>query len=248
MISAFVGTIATRPSWLIWPIIVIISLVTVALVVDRELWDLIIRNRSLLIRGAINTWLYAIGSIVAGMIAGTIVAGLRCYGPLALRVPLASVVECLRATPQLVIILWVYFVVPEVTGVLMSPQLSGLIGLSVIASVYLSEVVRSGLMSVPHIQRETAFTTGLSPYQSFYYVIFPQALRNMVPALVATFVMIFKTTTLLHVLGVGEFFHYAYIINIREIAPYEIYGLLAAYYFVCCALISLLVRRLDSRI
>jgi ABC-type amino acid transport system permease subunit len=77
--------------------------------------------------------------------------------------------------------------------------------------------------------------------------VLPQALRNMVPALIATIVMMFKTTSLIYVVGITDFFRAVILINNREFEPVALYTTLAVGYFVCCWLLSWLVRRFDPK-
>jgi len=210
-------------------------------------WGVVWANRRLLLEGAVNSWLFATGAIVAGLLFGTVLAASRVYAPAPVRHLTAALVEVVRATPQLIIILGTFFVLPEVTGLTLDPNLSALIALTVIAAAYLAEVVRAGILSVPRIQYETGYATGLSPSQIFGSITLPQALRNMVPALIATFVMMFKTTSLVYVIDVTEFFEASSIVNSREHAPYTIYALLGVYYFTCCYLLSSFLRWIDPK-
>ena len=97
------------------------------------------------------------------------------------------------------------------------------------------------------MQRESAYATGLSAAQAFTRIVLPQALRNMLPALIAHFVLMFKITSLVYVIGLIDFFRAVILVNNREFAPYALYTTLAVGYFVCCYALSWLVRRLDPK-
>src|SRR3546814_2038607 len=112
-------------------------------------------------------------------------------------------------------------------------------------SAHLAEVVRGGLVSVPQGQWDAALAIGLSPGQALLRVVLPQALRNMLPALVAQLVSLFKTTSLAYVVGVVEFFRAVSIVNNAVFAPYALSLTLAAGYLLCCGLPTWCVRRLD---
>jgi glutamate/aspartate transport system permease protein len=116
-----------------------------------------------------------------------------------------------------------------------------------IAAAYLAEVIRAGLASVPPVQRESAYAAGLTPAQSFVFVVLPQGLRNMLPALVAHLVMMFKITSLVYVIGLIDFFRAVILVNNREFAPYALYMTMGAVYFLCCWAMSLVVKRLDPK-
>jgi His/Glu/Gln/Arg/opine family amino acid ABC transporter permease subunit len=181
------------------------------------------------------------------MLVAIVLAAARMYGPRWLRYVASAVIEVARAIPQLLILLGVFFVMPEVTGRRFTPELSAIIALTIIAASYLAEVIRGGLMSVDKLQFESGYATGLSKPSIFMSIVLPQAIRNMLPALLATWVMLFKTTTLAYVIGIIEFFHAATIVNSRELIPYTTYAMLAIVYFLCCYAISVIVRRLDPK-
>jgi len=93
---------------------------------------------------------------------------------------------------------------------------AAIVSLSLIAASYLAEVVRAGVQSVPRIQTESGLVTGLTRVQIFSSIVLPQALRNMIPALIATLVMMFKTTSLIYVVGITDLFRAVILINNRE--------------------------------
>jgi polar amino acid transport system permease protein len=210
-------------------------------------WDVVWQSRDFLLMGLLRSWLFAVSSIVLGMLAGIALGAARRHGGPLLRWPATLYIELVRATPQLMVILWVFFIVPEVTGLALSPELSALVALSIIASAYLAEVVRAGLGSVSRLQAESGYATGLGSTAIFLNIVLPQALRNMVPALIATFVMLFKTTTLIYVLGVIDLFNAGNLVNTRAVAPYAIYTTMAVVYFLCCYALSAFVRWLDPK-
>jgi ABC-type amino acid transport system permease subunit len=167
------------------------------------------------------------------------------YGPPWPRRVAALVIEAVRATPELMIIFWVYFTLPVLTGSQVSAWDAALGSLSVIAAVYLAEVVRAGLYSVPGAQREAAYALGLTRFAAFRLVVLPQALRNMLPALIAQLVSLFKTTSLVYAIGVMDFFRAVSVTNSAVFAPYPLYLVLGAGYFLSCWIITRVVRRFD---
>jgi polar amino acid transport system permease protein len=209
----------------------------------RTLW----RYREFLLRGLATSLVLTVLSVGLGMIVAVALASARLYGSRWIRYVATATIEIVRAVPQLLILLWVFFVLPELTGKTFTPELSAVLALTVIAAAYLAEVIRAGLMSVDRIQFESGYATGLSRAAIFVSIILPQAIRNMLPALLATWITLFKTTTLAYVIGIVEFFHAATIVNSRELIPYTIYAMLAIVYFVCCFVISTIVRRMDPK-
>ena len=156
-------------------------------------------------------------------------------------------IEAVRSTPELMIIFWVYFTAPMLIGNEVTTWQAAIGSLSVIAAAYLAEVIRAGLYSIPRGQGEAGAATGLSSTQVFRYIILPQALRNMLPAVIAQLVGLFKTTSLVYAIGLVEFFRSVSITNNALYAPYTLYFILAAGYFVSCFAITRLVRWFDPK-
>ncbi|MCC7274526.1 MAG: amino acid ABC transporter permease [Alphaproteobacteria bacterium] len=210
-------------------------------------WSVVWEASPFLLRALGVSWLLTIVSVAVGMVAGTVLAAARLYGPPGIRHLAVGYIELIRAVPQIMVIFWVFFSAPKLIGMKLSAWPAGIVALSMIASAYLAEVIRAGLASVPRIQHETAWSSGLGATQTFVHVALPQALRNMLPALIAHFVMMFKITSLVYVIGLIDFFRAIVLVNNREFAPYELYLTMGAVYFVCSWALSLLVRRLDPK-
>jgi polar amino acid transport system permease protein len=241
-----VGKAAAREQ-IVWFALVSVAAVVLAYLARDLEWPTLWRYRAFLARGLATSIVLTVLAVAFGMVIGVLLASARLYGGEWLRWPAIVVIEVVRSVPQLLILLWVFFVVPELTGKKFTPETSALVALTIIAAAYLAEVIRGGLMSVDRIQFESGYATGLSRRAIFLSIVLPQAIRNMLPALLATWVMLFKTTTLAYVIGVLEFFQTATIVNQRELIPYTIYTLLAVVYFLCCYALSAIVRRLDPK-
>ncbi len=194
-----------------------------------------------------RSWLLAIMAVGIGAAAAIPLALARVYGPRGVRHIAVAAIEVVRATPELMIIFWVYFTWPILIGNQVTAWNAALGSLSVIAAAYLAEVIRAGLYSVPAGQIEAAIASGLSPLHRFRDIVLPQALRNMLPALVAQLVSLFKTTSLVYAIGVMDFFRAVNVTNNAIFAPFPLYSVLAAGYFVSCFTISRLIRRFDPK-
>ncbi|NQX01869.1 amino acid ABC transporter permease [bacterium] len=121
--------------------------------------------------------------------------------------------EFVRDTPLLVHLLFGYFVIfaPLISRPLGErgfddKLIIGILLLSVFEGAYLGEILRGGVESIPRTQWESARAVGFSPFQVYRYVIFPQALRRVLPAMAGLFVSLIKDSSLLNVIGVAEYF------------------------------------------
>jgi polar amino acid transport system permease protein len=118
----------------------------------------------------------------------------------------------------------------------------------VFEAAYLAEIVRSGIQSVPRGQVEAATATGLTRGQMMRFVILPQALRNMIPALVTQFIVLLKDTSLASIIGYVDLTKAAQIVNNREIRPFELYLFIAIVYWISSYSMSRYARRLERRL
>jgi polar amino acid transport system permease protein len=215
-----------------------------------------------------NYWLYfLIGQYPDGPLGGlalTLLLGAAALGlalPLgvvlglartsthrAIRWPVTALVYVVRGTPLLMVIFWAYFFLPAVTGHQTSQFTTMLAALVVFNGAYLAEIVRAGIQGIPRGQSECARALGLSYWQSMRAVILPQALRNMLPSLVAQFVTTLKETSLGYIIGLSEVSFIAGQINAQVLTqPVQVYTTLALTYFVLCFGLSQVVRVLEKR-
>lgn len=221
------------------------ALICAAILVRDYRWSVVVEAAPLLLTGLWYSWVLTITSVLIGLPAGIVLALLRTRGRRWSRWLAGSIVEVIRAMPQLMVIFWVYFAIPSLTGVKIPSWPAAIISLSVIASAYLAEVVRGGLNAVPITLHESGYATGLSRFQIMVHIVIPQALRVMIPALISHIVMMFKITSLIYIVGITDFFRAVVLINNRVFEPVPLYIVLALGYFICCYALSLLVRRFD---
>ncbi|MGJ7556734.1 amino acid ABC transporter permease [Variovorax sp. RB2P76] len=166
-----------------------------------------------------------------------------------LRFPAAAVVYVVRGVPLLMFIFWVYFFVPVITGRTVSGFTTMVITLVIYQAAYLAEIVRAGIEGLPSGQTEAARAVGLNYRQTVTKVVLPQALYNMVPALVSQFVSTIKETSLGYVISVNEVTFAANQINSSLMTqPFQVYFVLAGIYFCLCFSLTRLARWLERRI
>jgi polar amino acid transport system permease protein len=171
-------------------------------------------------------------SMAAGLVLGMLVtfARLALWRPL--RVFASLYVDFLRGTPLLVQILWIYYSLPILTGVVFSPFVSAAIALSLNLSAFISEVYRAGIQSIGRGQREAALALGMSQWQAMRRVILPQSIRRVLPPLGSIWVSLFKDTAIVSVIAVPELMYRGKVLSIETYRPVEIYTIVAIIYFV----------------
>ncbi len=113
-------------------------------------------------------------------------------------------IEIIRGIPLIAVLLWFSIFVTLVSGDALSRVERAIIGMTIFASAYVGEIVRAGIQSVPRGQVEAARALGLSSFQTMRAIVLPQAVKNMIPALVGQFITLFKDTSLTVIIGLTD--------------------------------------------
>jgi polar amino acid transport system permease protein len=198
--------------------------------------------------GLVLTLLLGTAALALALPLGVVLGLARTSSYRVFRWPVTTLVYVVRGTPLLMVIFWAYFFLPAVTGHETSQFTTMLAALVVFNGAYLAEIVRAGIQGIPRGQTECARALGLGYWQTMRSVILPQALRNMLPSLVAQFVTTLKETSLGYIIGLSEVSFIASQINAQVLTqPVQVYTILALTYFVLCFGLSRVVHVLEKR-
>jgi polar amino acid transport system permease protein len=163
--------------------------------------------------------------------------------------PATAVVYIMRGVPLIMVIFWVYFFLPAMLGRPISGFSTMLATLVIYQAAYLAEIVRAGIESLPKGQMEASRAVGLSYLQAMRLVILPQALYNMVPAMLSQFVSTIKETSLGYVISVNELTFAANQVNSTLLTkPFPVFLVLSLIYFTLCFTLTQLARHIERRI
>ncbi len=194
-------------------------------------WESVWKYRAKFYQGWCVTLGLASGSLILSAWLGLLSAlGQRSHLSF-LRTLCKVYVALIRSTPLLVQILIFFYLVAEAFH-LQNRWVAGVLILGLFSGAYVSEIIRSGLESIPQIQWESARAIGLTPWQIHYYVVFPQALRQSLPALAGEFVSLIKNSSLLSVIGISELTLNAQEVNSYTFSTLESYLPLALGYLI----------------
>jgi len=186
----------------------------------------------------------ALASVGIGVLIG-LVGGFLANGPSRLgRNVAATYVAIIRNTPILVIVLLIYFALPQ-TGIVLDKIPSFITALSVYSGAYLTEVFRAGLVSVPKGIIEAGRAIGLTRFQTAVYVVSPVMLRNALPALGSTFISLFKDTSIAAAIAVPELTFQARRINVDSFRVVEAWMAASVLYVSTSLVIAAGLRRLE---
>lgn len=210
-------------------------------------WEAVWNYRGVFLEGWLLTILISLLSLVLSAAIGVAVALSRRSRILPLRSIALLYVEVIRGTPLLAQILFLFYVVANGIG-LQDRLIAGILILSLFSGAYLSEMIRAGIDSVPASQLESARALGLTSLQTYRFVIAPQALRQILPPLAGQFASLIKDSSLLSIIGIGEFTLAAQQVNSATYRTLESYLPLAIGYLVLTLPISLLAKMLERRL
>jgi polar amino acid transport system permease protein len=190
----------------------------------------------------------AVPAVVFGFTLGILIGLGRLARSRWISYPATIYVEFFRGVPLVMVIFWFWFIVPVLAGRALPEYGVALAAFIVFEAAYLGEIVRAGIQSVPRGQVEAATATALSHSQTMRYIVLPQALRNMLPALVTQFIVLLKDTSLASIIGYVDLTKAAQIVNNREIRPFELYLFIAVIYWLCSYGMSRYARSLEQRL
>src|SRR5882672_3993353 len=190
----------------------------------------------------------AIPAIIMGFLLGIAVGLARLAEARWIRVPATMYVEFFRGVPLVMVIFWIWFIIPQLLRLPIPEYGVALTAFVIFEAAYFGEIVRAGVQSVARGQVEAATAVGLTGAQTMRFVVLPQAIRNMVPAMVTQMIVLFKDTSLASIIGYMDLTKAAQIVNNREIKPFQLYLFIAVVYFVFTYSMSLFARRFERRL
>ena len=157
-------------------------------------------------------------------------------------------VEIVRSVPILVLILWVYYGLPPMTGLEINVFWAGVVALALSDSAFQAEIFRAGIQSIDKGQYEASHSISLNYRDTMRFVILPQAIKRILPALGNQLVYMLKMSSLVSVIGMQELTRKANELVVTEYRPLEIYTILVLEYLVLILVVSAGVRWLERRL
>ena len=204
-------------------------------------------NLEFLVSGLSYTVLLSVTAISISVVVGLLIALPGLAANRYLRGLNRVYVEGMRAIPILVLILWVYYGLPQVAGFTLTAFWAGVIALAFSDSAFEAEIFRAGIQSIDKGQFEAAHSISLNYTDTMRFVILPQAIRRILPALGNQLVYMLKMSSLVSIIGMQELTRKANELVVTEYRPLEIYTVLLLEYLVLILIVSAGVRWLERR-
>lgn len=199
-----------------------------------------------LIAGAWLSLEIAFLAFCGGLLIGTACAALKTFGGRVLNRIIDAYVVFFTNTPQLVQIYFLFFALPE-AGILLSPYVAVLLGMTVNAGAYLTEIQRAGFASRRASEMEAAEVLGFSRWQQIRYVILPHIARVLFPSLSNHYILMTLGTSMAAIFGVEELTGRAFNLNSETFRSLEVFSVTAVLY-VLITLVATLVLATIGRV
>jgi His/Glu/Gln/Arg/opine family amino acid ABC transporter permease subunit len=212
------------------------------------------------INGAKNTVLLAFFAVILGVVGGMVFALMKMSKNPIPRVVSSSYIEFIRGTPVLLQIYIIYYgleaigirfpdipALKPLLGIDFPDFMAGVVTLAINSSAYVAEIIRAGIQAVDKGQMEASRSLGLTHSMSMRYIIFPQAFRNILPALGNEFIIVIKESSIISVIGIAELMYSADIVKAATYKPIAPLVIAAVVYFVMTFTLSKIVGATERR-
>lgn len=209
-------------------------------------WGTIWEYRGNFLRGYGTTLVISLGALGLSLLLGILFGLGQKSSFLPLRYLSLFYVELIRGTPLLVQILIFFYVIANALG-FNNRFAAGIMVMALFSGAYIAEIIRGGVESIGNSQHETARSLGFTPRQTYLYVIFPQMITRILPALAGQLASLIKDSSLLSVIAIREFTMAAREMNANTFSTMEAYIPLAIGYLLLTLPISRVTRYLEGR-
>ena len=195
-------------------------------------WSVIWTHRAELLEGAAMTVGLTVATMLLALPGGILLALMRLSSNKLLSGISLAFVEFFRNLPLILVIYWAFYVMPMASSVQFSPLTTALVALVLNISAYNAETFRAGIQSIRKGQLEAALAMGMSRHQAMFKVVIPQAARRILPVFASTWISLFKDTSLVSVIAVGELAYTAMQIRANTFRVLEMLTAMAVLYWL----------------
>lgn len=200
-----------------------------------------------LLSGLWNTIKLSLVSIAIAFVLGIVLGFMRVFPNKFLNKISQFYVDLMRGIPMMVLAFFIYFSIPQMTGIQMSAPIAGMLTLSLNATAYIGEIIRGGIVAVEDGQIEAGRSLGLSYGHTMFYVVFPQAMKITIPSLINQFVITLKDTSILSVIGLVELTQTGRMIIARTYESGYMWLIIALMYFTLITSLTRLSQYIERK-
>ncbi len=210
--------------------------------------SVMVQSFPILLKGVRYTVIITVIGLFFGFILGATAGLLKLSRNVFLRKLAGGYVEAIRGTPLMVQVMFLYFGLPMAIGMRIPPLTAGIVTIALNSGAYIAEIVRGAVQSINPGQMEAARSIGLTRFQAMRYVVWPQALKRMIPPLGNQFIISLKDTSLLVVIGVGELTRTGQEIISVNFRAFEVWLTVAIMYLVLTMTIAKILNIVEVKV
>ncbi|GEM01178.1 polar amino acid transport system permease protein [Halolactibacillus halophilus] len=211
-------------------------------------WSQIVPYIPFMLEGIWVTLQFVIVSIVFGFIIGTVLALFKIGSLKPLRLFADVYTSMFRGTPLILQLMIIYLAVPQLTGYDISPFLSAVLAFGLNSSAYVSEIIRAGISAVDKGQTEAAMALGVPYRQMMIDIILPQALKNILPALMNEFITLTKESAIVSTIGYLDLMRRGQVVGANLYRNFEPLLFVGLIYWGLVMVLSLLGKWVERRL
>lgn len=208
--------------------------------------QVILNNTGFLLDGLKLSFLLTLVGVSSGIVLGTLLTLARLFEPNFLGRAVKTYVYFFRAIPLVLVIFWIYFILPLIVGRPIGALISVVVAFSLFEAAYYSEIIRSGIASVRAGQFYAGLAVGMSAPQSMVYIVLPQAFRAMIPVFLTQAIILFQDTSLVFVVSLHDFLTASSVVADRDGNVVTVYVFACLVYYLISAGLTWIVGRLGK--
>lgn len=216
--------------------------------VDTSFFGQIRQNWGALSSGLVTTIWITLVAFVLAMFIGILIGLMRSGQSIVLSGIALVYVDIMRGVPLLVLAFFIYFGIPQMTGINLSASVAGILTLSLNAAAYVAENVRGGIQAVAKGQAEAGRSLGLNYGKTMRRIILPQAFKIMIPSFINQFVITLKDTSILSVIGLVELTQTGRIIIARTYQSGDMWLIIGLMYIILITILTKISNRLEKEL
>ncbi|KAB3539020.1 amino acid ABC transporter permease [Alkaliphilus pronyensis] len=199
------------------------------------------------IDGTVITLLLSFFGVLCGVVLGVFLALMKLSRNSMLKLLASAYIELVRGTPLLVQLYIVYYGLPKLLGWDFADLTLGIVAVSLNSAAYVAEIIRAGIQSVDKGQMEAARSLGMPHRTAMTYIIIPQAIKNILPALGNEFIVLIKESAIVSVVGIHDLMYKADTVRGNTYRPFAPLLVAAAIYFTIIFGLSKLLAYVEGR-
>jgi glutamate/aspartate transport system permease protein len=211
------------------------------------MFDATLRNLPFLLGGLLVTFKLAVFAVSGGIFLGILVGLARISRKKWIYYPITFYVNFLRNIPLILVIFWVYFVMPLFIGRSIDPFPSAVISFIIFEATYFGEIFRAGYQTISKDMVNASYSTGMTYAQATRHITVPVAFQRMLPSLITQSIVTFQDTSLAFVIGLPEFVRRASIVDNMEVRSIELFGFVAVVFLIICYIGSRISRHYEDK-